>query len=269
LLGGLAIAIVGVLLQVAAGSTVFKFFEDSIKSILGSIQILGDNNVIGNIEFQALFQSASIVLIVVGLFVACVAFIGCCGSSCNYQIILILYSIILGLIVLGQVIIVILFYTQALNPEMMKQAKKTLEEDYVGIDDSSPTSVVWNVIMLRFECCGVDDVADFDDAKKWIRTRNLILGGVNQEVNLTTPIACCANVGKFPDVVFADDWCAVYPNYNTSNWHTGCWAVVSAELAPYRTESILVISAILVVQAAVLLMTIVIIKLEESSVCPV
>jgi tetraspanin-18 len=266
---GLALAVVGVILQAASGSTIFAFFEDSIKKILGTVGILGSNDFVGNINFQDLFLTASIVLIVVGLAIACIGFLGCCGASCDYHIILILYSIVLGVLLAAQVIIVILFFSQALDAEIKKQAQKTIDEQFVAIDDSSPASVIWNVIMLRFTCCGLNNYKDFDTAQKWHRYRNLTISSQVYAVNLTTPIACCKSSTPFPTVSLANDWCAVYPNDTISNWDTSCWSEVTTFLSPHRTYAILVITAILVIQAAVLIMTIVILRSDKSKVCPV
>jgi len=267
---GLTIAAIGAVLQAAAGSTLFKFLETSITSILKGINVVNDDNFVNNIDFQSTFGSAAIILIIVGLVIACIAFIGWCSSCCGgYKILRILYTVILAVLVIAQVIVVALFFSKTFDDEIKKQVTNLIDNEYVDLTDSGLPSIIMNVVMLNYECCGLNNYEDFNTAKKWPKVQNLMLDGTLQQVNLVTPIACCKTNGPFPNVQLVDDWCAVYPNSSTSNWNTGCWIAITENLDQYRTWAILVASGIIVIQAIIVMVVILIIKANSSKVSPV
>jgi hypothetical protein len=265
MLVGLAIAAIGAVLQAAAGSTFFKFLETSIKSILNGVNIVGDKSFIGNIDFQSTFGSAAIILIIVGGVIACIAFIGWCSNCCGgYNVLRILYTVILAILVVAQVVVVALFFSKVFDSTIKTQVTNLINDQYVDLTDSGLPSIIMNVIMLNYQCCGLNGYQDFNTSKKWNSHQNLTLDGKVQQVTLVTPVACCATTGKFPDVELKDDWCAVYPNNDTSNWDTGCWTAVTTDLDQYRTWAILVASGIIVIQAIIMVLVIGIIKANEK-----
>lgn len=76
----------------------------------GSLSVVGDDNFAANIDFQAAFGSAAIILIVVGLVIACIAFIGWCSNCCggyNIMRIVVCVNLILAVTIRRQSISVI------------------------------------------------------------------------------------------------------------------------------------------------------------------
>lgn len=72
-------------------------------------------------------------------------------------------------------------------------------------------------VFLQFQCCGVDNYTDFNDAVKWNRT---LLGGTAD-----IPPTCCKlkNPDAYYDNPSAAEFlfpeCQTSPNNTNSNWH--------------------------------------------------
>ena len=79
-----------------------------------------------------------------------------------------------------------------------------------------------NLPLFQFECCGVDNVDDYDDAKKWDKDRRVKDEETDVVANVTleTPFSCCKVTGSFPNVEPVDKKCAAEPTANNSNKDT-------------------------------------------------
>lgn len=74
--------------MVQPGLSVFIFMY------IEGVKVIGDDSFIADINFQEMFGASAIILIVVGLVIACIAFIGWCSNCCGgYNVIRILVSI--------------------------------------------------------------------------------------------------------------------------------------------------------------------------------
>lgn len=263
MLVGLALAVFGCVLLAASGSSFVSSLQTSINDILKGIGGVIDENTITEVDYQQLFLPAGLTLLFVGLFLAGVAFIGWCSNCCGgYNIIRILYVIILSVLLTAQIILVALFFSNVFDSLIQDQVTYLIDNKYVDISSPNLASVGLNVVMLKYQCCGLFGYQDFNSSVKWQRTQNLTLGGTLQTVTLETPIACCKTTGKFPNVFLVNDFCAVsgYTNDTISNWKTGCWGAVTSDLSQYRTGAILIATAIIVIQAVIIAVVVVIIK---------
>ncbi|BFZ25794.1 hypothetical protein BsWGS_28833 [Bradybaena similaris] len=109
------------------------------------------------------------------------------------------------------------------RPELL-----TTLENYVGDHSNDSTSVVWNVIMLTWKCCGVNNYQDFKKLKSWQHVQTLS----NVTVELLTPLVCCKESAS-------NTSCAIKGTAaENNNWATyGCLEVIST----FATANITVI----------------------------
>ena len=80
------------------------------------------------------------------------------------------------------------------------------------------------IVTFQFECCGVNDYTDFEEAEKWEREQTVQLnyGGFeyNGTVTYVAPAACCKNNGTFPtNIIPYDANCTFAPTNDNSNWN--------------------------------------------------
>jgi uncharacterized membrane protein len=266
MLAGLAIAAIGAVLQAAASSTLLKYVEDNVKKILDSLSIIDGDGLVGNMDFQKVFGSVAVLLIVVGLVIAGLAFLGWCGNCCGgYKIIRMLYTILLAIFIFVQVVFVAMFFSGKFNARIQDRMRGNLINEYGGIDDMSLSSICWNYVMLKYDCCGVDNYRDFNDSVKWNRTKTLNFDGTLASVELVTPVACCQTTGTFPQIDVVSDQCAIAPNDTISNWEKGCWTSLTTELHPYQNGAIFIASGIIIIQAVLVLIMILIVASDGSS----
>lgn len=261
LLAGLALAAAGgLLLALASNPSLANTLKDIIDTVIKSINLVTDGSTTNPVtdDFVELIQPAGIVLLVVGLFILAVSILGYCGLTC-YTVILKLYVVVLIVILVIEVVVVAVLFAGTFNDQIQEQLQKVVTDKYGGIDDMSLYSVIPNILMIEFHCCGIFGYEDFNDTVRWNRTRTIQVGDESQTVQLITPIACCETNGTFPNVKVLDPYCASKPNNISSNWNTGCWGAISEELSGYRLAIILVASAVMLVQLIFIVMVMIII----------
>jgi len=262
LLAGLALSAAGgLLLAISNNPSLANTLQDTIEKVINSINIVpgfgGTEN--PTTEFVTLVQPAGIVLLVVGLFIVAVSGLGYCGLTC-YDILLKVYVVVLIVILVIEIVAVAVIFAGTFNDKIQKQIQiYIIDKEYGGIDDRSLYSVIPNILMLEFHCCGIHSYGDFNNTEKWNRTRNILIGTNPVSVTLVTPIACCETNGTFPNVKVLDERCASDPEDDTNNWKKGCWKSISDQLSPYRIAIILVSVAVMVAQLLLILFVMIII----------
>jgi tetraspanin-18 len=262
LLAGLALAAAGgLLVAISNNPSLANTLQKLIDDILRHISIIpGAGNPTNPVseEFVELIQPAGIILLAVGLFILAISILGYCGLTC-YIVVLKVYVAVLLVILVIEVVVVAILFSGVFNEEIQTEMKKIIRKHYGGLEDKSLYSVIPNLLMIKFHCCGVDDYMDFDNATNWNRTTMIKVNGQDQVVTLVTPIACCETNGSFPNVDVLDEHCATQPNNVTSNYMIGCWDAISDEIANVRTAIILISVAVMLVQLAFIIVNIVII----------
>ncbi|KAL5264932.1 hypothetical protein ACHWQZ_G005879 [Mnemiopsis leidyi] len=116
----------------------------------------------------------SVMLIIVGLVIAVVGFLGCCGAMKQNGAMLLIYAIVLGVIIILQCVAGILAFIYSDETKLEDQIAKNMDEfikNYSGKSDVK-TDHVFNVIMEEFECCGISGPNDWNtktDIEKWVQ----------------------------------------------------------------------------------------------------
>lgn len=271
LLAGLAIAgLGGVLLGIASNMMIPLLLQGIIYTFLNTVNVV-DQTTLNNIEqtnLTELLVPAGTALVIVGGVIAIVGAVGYLGMSIN--IILKIYTIVLSVLILIETIGVALFFSGTFNDQLRTGANITLVKNYVDIYDANIYSMLWNVVMIEVDCCGLDGYEDFhytDHPYPMNDTIKVNGGKTSIPVTLQTPLACCQTNGTYPSFRFVDDYCAVQPNDNTSNWNTGCWNKVYKILS--QPPVIVICSLIIIAQSAIAAMAGIILKENSGSVSPV
>lgn len=129
----------------------------------------------------------SALLIVVGLVIAIIGFLGCCGAMKQNGPMLLIYAIALTIIILIQLvagILAFIFSDQA--TEIVTEGLDKGMREY-GASESYSEGI--DYLQEIFECCGITDAADWslsaDKATYWINTGN--------HTN-DTPDSCCVTI---------------------------------------------------------------------------
>lgn len=163
-----------------------------------------------------------------------ISFLGCCGALKQVRCLLGLYSTVLLLVLLAEIGIGIFagVYSGQLRELLAPQLKKNIIKEYTGdSQNKSIASIGWDVIMLNFECCGVYNSSDFNEASKW------------DKGNSTIPRSCC----KFESIAsnswtsasvpdnYKDPTCYTNPTAENSNFQIGCYDKIQSAVIQYST----------------------------------
>nr|VZI13060.1 unnamed protein product [Spirometra erinaceieuropaei] len=145
-----------------------------------------------------------------GLAMMILSLIGLIAASCLIKILLIIYAILLGLLLLGQIVAIIVLATQKTNLiNLMEEQLATYVPSYEGINGTNVASFIWNLIMSQAQCCGLNSGADFN--------------GINM-------VVCCYLDGNKNLV---DSTCAKQQTVVNSFYYTGCYTPLSVEFTSW------------------------------------
>ena len=82
-------------------------------------------------------------------------------------------------------------------------------------------------LKFQFECCGVNNFTDFQNAESWdpIRTGSIsnatgLFSNESESITLKTPISCCKTDGDFPEGKPLSETCATDPTEEFNNYKT-------------------------------------------------
>jgi len=169
----------------------------------------------------------SVLLIIVGLVIAIVGFLGCFGALKQNSGMLLVYAIVLGVVILVQLVAGILAFIY--SDEAKSLASESLieyVEEYDG--DTNKNSVeIMNLIMEEFDCCGVNNATDF------LTLTNSSIWNQNN-----VPDSCCK--------VMQSECGWVYSTDDDNIWHEGCLTKFTGILDNVQYSAIAVLVAVLV-----------------------
>jgi len=129
---------------------------------------------------DSLIRGSAVTLIIVGVFVFIVAFLGCCGACKEHTGMLLTYAVVITLLFVIQVIAGIcgvVFKDQILNI-LGDSMNDTVTMKY-GEPNMAETSESWDYMQRSFKCCGAESVSDWRQSR-WSASHNE-----------SVPITCC------------------------------------------------------------------------------
>ncbi|ELT86997.1 hypothetical protein CAPTEDRAFT_190429 [Capitella teleta] len=152
---GLLFLGVGIYFEYFANDTLNSQFASVISRIpgLSSLANVADASTTAssslNIDFANLLNPVTLALIVIGAVLAGIAIIGCIGACCNSRCFIITHCILMAIILVGQIVLVGLFFGGVLKPYIETFLQRAIDDDYVSIDDTSLYSLAFNFIMVE------------------------------------------------------------------------------------------------------------------------
>ncbi|KAL4229066.1 hypothetical protein ACF0H5_012105 [Mactra antiquata] len=211
LLIGLGLMVVGFILRF--GRSVYEPVLESGMDLLD--KLLTDTKIgtyaVKDIDIGEAMSSLAIGFIIGGLILVALSFLGCCGACCKISIILWIYAILVAVFVLVEIIAIGVLYAKT---DVVTDKLKSSMSEYKGLESSDVYTLTWNIVMIEFECCGVDSYKDFAEyATNWKKP-----GGTS----LVTPITCCKTLPSAP----SSYGCAQAFDATKNNGEKGCFKTI-------------------------------------------
>ncbi|XP_027524975.1 tetraspanin-18-like [Pipra filicauda] len=139
---------------------------------------------------RAVLGAAAWLLLALGIALALLGCLGCCGALRRSRPLLLLFFILVSLVFLMQLVGAILFlvHWKQVRPERFLSE---LRRNYRGDEGAEVFSTAWNTLMVTFSCCGVLGPEDFGNGSRF------------QELHpgVPWPRACCARDGLLGDLL--------------------------------------------------------------------
>ncbi|XP_053943286.1 tetraspanin-18-like isoform X6 [Cuculus canorus] len=133
---------------------------------------------------KPVLSASAYLLLAVGIALALLGFLGCCGALRRSRPLLLAFFILVSLVFVTQLVGAVLFlvHWKQIQPELFLSE---LRRNYHGDDGAEVFSTAWNTLMVTFSCCGVLGPEDFGNGSRF------------QELHPGTPWpqACCARDG--------------------------------------------------------------------------
>lgn len=260
MLAGLAIFVVGFILRY--GKTIYEpFLETGITQLE---KVTKDTGLavlsVDDINLGEVMTGLATGLIIGGLALFALSFVGCCGACCKVSFMLWLYAIVMVVFFVGEMVAIGLLYGK---PSLVTDQLKNSLSDYKGITSAEVYSLAWNIIMIQFKCCGVDNYHDFALSTSWNNT--LQING--KPVALVTPVACCKMLPSGKDQ--AEFRCATKYDVTKNNGMTGCYKTLW-DLSMANSSLVVPILVVLAIfQIAFVIFAISVARTEDKSVGPI
>ncbi|XP_077155654.1 tetraspanin-18-like [Ranitomeya variabilis] len=148
----------------------YMMFLFNVLIFLGGICLLGIGIwIVADPDgFQTVFSSNPLlsaggyILLIVGLALSLLGFLGCFGAIRENRPLLLIFFILILLLFIVELVGIILAFTYQ---KMIKQEHFLLELQryYEGDNSSQVFSQSWNTIMIALSCCGISGLNDFDN----------------------------------------------------------------------------------------------------------
>lgn len=204
-------------LFVRFGSSVIDGY---ISNIIDSLEKSINSSGFTDIDIKSLFSLTDILygvavgLICFGLFLLIITILGICGGCCNIRVMLIIYVIICGTLLIGQIVVIGILYgsPNTFHDPAKASLKSSIQSDYQGLNGTNLVSIAWNVVNQQFKCCGANDYSDFTGATQWT---------VEYTSTLLTPLSCCKTLPSSTDFS-----CASSPTTANNYQETGCYETI-------------------------------------------
>lgn len=219
---GLALLVGGCLLKFGSGLIdVNGYIEDTLAEV-----------VLAGIEqsMSGVLDNIVIICIVAGAVILVVSLLGCLGACCEWKNALIIYSIIIFLVLCAEVALVVLvvLFRSEITTNMKNAMNQTLYETYDNKADN-PVVIGWNTLFYKFDCCGVNNYMDIDNAKNFTQT--------NPSFQVI-PFCCKEIEFNYPKLTPPPNDpsfnCSKYPTTENSNYMRGCFQSLEDFLGVYQ-----------------------------------
>ncbi|XP_060568166.1 23 kDa integral membrane protein-like [Ruditapes philippinarum] len=156
------------------------------------------SEVIGN----SLYKSAAILMVINGVFLILLSFLGCIGAISQNKIIVILYvgCMAVVFIVLITAAIIAAVFQEDIESDMREKMRKGIRDKYgynvAYVDDNRELTEAWDLVQTRLGCCAVDDQGWGDyQQSRWFGQQ------FNAFDKKFVPPSCCVYEGRLDQYV--------------------------------------------------------------------
>ena len=163
---------------------------------------------------------AAYILIGTGVFVTLISGLGLAGVLCKSRLVLIIYSGLVALIFLWQIIFIIIcaVKTKAVTDTLKEFFLQDLKDHYDPPTDKSVTTGNWSYFQSEYKCCGLNNYTDFASYTLSPEVRDSTPS--DAKARQVIPVSCCVLQN---DMTPVDADCIFKPTANNSYFEDGCF----------------------------------------------
>lgn len=237
-----------------------SIIDGYVSGIITSLESSINDSGFTSIDINSLFSITDILygvavgLICFGLFLLIITILGICGGCCNVRVMLIIYVIICGTLLIGQIVVIGILYgsPNTFHDPAKASLKSTIQSDFQGLNGTNLVSIAWNIVNQQFKCCGANDYSDFTGASQW----HVDYTSAPCTCTLVTPLSCCKTLPSSTDFT-----CSSAPTDTNNYRNTGCYDTIwgstlgNVPLVAGTLAGIAVFQLILIIFACIIILT--------------
>ncbi|XP_062614985.1 CD63 antigen-like [Saccostrea cucullata] len=228
-----------------------NILQDSYSRLASALKDAGADTNLNDFNIADFVGDATLAFIILGAFFFVLGILGCVGACCQVKCMLVVYVVFLVILLLVEITFIILIFAvrSEVDSWIKKPFKKAIQEEYKGISSKESISIAINFVSVEFECCGVDNYADFNSSKLWKNETG------EEEKNPQIPVICCKN--RTSEAI---DSCIYTPDRNNSYIDQGCYDAIDTWLSKNQNIMIGVGAAVLAVELLLMIFALVVCK---------
>lgn len=190
------------------GLKIFQLVLSVILFLCGGIVLgigiwaVADKIYISDVIGNSLFKSASILMVICGVFLILLSFLGCLGAISQKKIVIIVYviSLVVVFIVLMSAAIVAAVFQDDIESGMKETMRAGIREKYgynvAYVDKNADLTESWDLVQTRLTCCAVDDQGwGLYQQSRWFSQQ------YNEFDKKFVPTSCCIYEGRLDQYV--------------------------------------------------------------------
>lgn len=209
-------------------------------------------------------------IIAIGGVLLVIGFLGCCGAIKGFRFLHVLYALVIGLIILAEIAIVVIFfiYQNRFRTELVTKLQDSIAANYVGTPYNNNTAVnaaslSWDFAQFNLQCCGAVNKTDYSRAANWTR-RN----PYQETAPLIVPFTCCPlndtkSWTQLPTNFLPANTCATT---GVTAYTQGCYDRLINILSSYKNNVIIGGVIILVIEILALVIAILLFRRKDDDV---
>jgi len=145
------------------------------------------------------FSLLSCVVLALGLLSSVVAFLACCGAITNSRCLLGMFILFLLAMLVGEVTLALVVYFKGLDyGGVLREGVHEIVK-YKYQQNNTPTTLYWDNIQQKFECCGSSGPSDwvfslYNNNGYQDNTKEIGIGAHQTVLPFTIPSSCCRDL---------------------------------------------------------------------------
>jgi len=163
--------------SVALGAGMWLHFDRSVILVLKVAHVTPSGDLLTTVAYLLIGSGAAITVL---------SFLGCCGACCESVCMLVMYTCLLFIILMSEIIVGVLFvsFKNKINSSIETNLVRQIKQEYNRtLNNSHDLTLAWDLMHVRLKCCAARGPQDFTGQSLYFNR--------SQRFGYFVPPTCC------------------------------------------------------------------------------